>query len=83
MRGKLSLVGPPDYPVAPGNRAVDRFCGKTGLTGLVQINFRNDLTGEEIEKYNLYYARNQSLILDIEIMIKTMMMLIKKEGYNG
>lgn len=83
MRGKLSLVGPPDYPVAPGNRAVDRFYGKTGITGLVQINFRNDLTGEEIEKYNLYYARNQSLILDIEIMIKTMMMLIKKEGYNG
>ena len=30
------------------------------------------LTPDEREKYNLYYAKNQSLILDIEILIKSL-----------
>ena len=47
------------------------FLGKPGLTGLVQLNYRDDLTPEEIEKYNLYYAKNQSILLDLEILLKS------------
>jgi GT2 family glycosyltransferase len=74
--GSMSLVGPP--PPASGaslNGSVGSpvFLGKPGLTGLIQINDRADLTAEEAEKYNLYYAKNQSLLLDLEIILKTLL----------
>ncbi|MBI5020371.1 MAG: glycosyltransferase [Ignavibacteriales bacterium] len=79
MKGKLSLVGPPNYLLSSDDNKMHEYCGKYGVTGLVQLNYRNDLTIEEIENYNLYYAKNQSLILDFEILIKTITMIIKKE----
>jgi GT2 family glycosyltransferase len=68
LRGRMSLVGPP----AEGRNDRSPYLGKAGLTGLVQINSHRDLSPEEIERYNLYYAKNQSLLLDIEIMIKSL-----------
>ena len=86
LRGELSMVGPPDYfhtSSHRGSAGISLYLGKTGLTGLVQINYRDDLTTEEIEKYNLYYAKNQSLILDIEILLKTFISFMKSEKANG
>lgn len=83
MKGVLSLVGPPSYLSRSDDNKVHEYCGKYGLTGLVQLNYRNDLTNEEIEKYNLYYAKNQSLVLDLEILIKTIIMIMKKENIDG
>jgi lipopolysaccharide/colanic/teichoic acid biosynthesis glycosyltransferase len=34
--------------------------GKNGLTGLVQINFYKNLTSDEIEFYNYYYAKTKA-----------------------
>jgi len=59
------------------------YWGKYGLTGLVQLNYRDGLSLEEIEKYNLYYAKNQSFILDIEILLKTFMLFMKNENAYG
>lgn len=47
------------------------FLGKPGLCGLVQLQEKGNLTSEEISQYDLYYARNQSILLDLEIMMKT------------
>ena len=33
---------------------------------------------EEIEKYNLYYAKNQSFVLDIEILLKSLVLFMKR-----
>jgi lipopolysaccharide/colanic/teichoic acid biosynthesis glycosyltransferase len=71
----MSLVGP-----TPGRTAASRngsspypsYWGKPGLTGLLQVNYHEDLTAGEIEKYTLYYAKNQSLMLDIEILLKSL-----------
>jgi lipopolysaccharide/colanic/teichoic acid biosynthesis glycosyltransferase len=49
------------------------YLGPRGLTGLVQLHDGNDLTREERERYELYYAKNQSLLLDVEILLKTML----------
>ncbi len=49
------------------------YLGPCGLTGLVQINHRDDMTKEEIERYQLYYAKNQSIFLDIEILLKSLL----------
>jgi hypothetical protein len=73
LRGEMSVVGPPRGS-AP---AASIFLGKPGVTGLVQIHYRDELTPEEIENYNLYYAKNQSLPLDVEILVKSFLLLVK------
>jgi GT2 family glycosyltransferase/lipopolysaccharide/colanic/teichoic acid biosynthesis glycosyltransferase len=79
VSGKYSLVGPPSESVPParGKTSSERgshslFWGKPGLTGLVQLQAGRALTDEEVEQYNLYYARNQSILLDVEILLKTL-----------
>jgi hypothetical protein len=46
--------------------------GKPGLTGIVQLLGKNDLSEKEIEQYYLYYAKNQSTSLDLEILLRTL-----------
>jgi GT2 family glycosyltransferase/lipopolysaccharide/colanic/teichoic acid biosynthesis glycosyltransferase len=84
--GEMSIVGPPPDIVAStflDGKKTDVYLGKPGITGLVQINRKAELTSEEIEKYNLYYAKNQSLILDIEILLKTFFGQKQREKKNG
>lgn len=74
LRGRLSLVGLPVGDVDragkhPGNP--DEL-GPEGLTGLLQIHSREDLDPEERERYKLYYAKNQSLMLDMQIIAKSL-----------
>ncbi|HLP18252.1 MAG TPA: sugar transferase, partial [Bacteroidota bacterium] len=71
LSGSMSLVG---RDVQESGRSVHEgiFLGKPGVTGLVQIQPSRTLTNEEKERYELYYAKNQSLLLDIEIMIKAL-----------
>lgn len=77
LRGEMSLVGPPEASVSGtrnGSAASALYLGKAGITGLVHINDRDDLSAEEVEKYNVYYAKNQSLMLDIEILLKSLLL---------
>jgi hypothetical protein len=78
--GRISLVGRPlseddgrriSEPFTGDSHLSESYLGPKGLTGLVQINMRDDLEQEEIERYKLYYAKNQSLMLDIEIIVKS------------
>ncbi len=80
LRGKISFVGPPMDMGGNGetDRHSDRFLGKPGLTGLVQVRYHEDLTPDEVEKYNLYYAKNQSFMLDVEILLKSFVVLLKR-----
>jgi GT2 family glycosyltransferase len=78
--GEMSLVGPAET-MSPSQRngsVSSLYWGKPGLTGLVHLNFRDDLTSEEIERYNVYYAKNQSLMLDIEILLKSFILFMKQ-----
>ncbi|MBI2619521.1 MAG: glycosyltransferase [Ignavibacteriales bacterium] len=73
--GRRSLVGPPEEELSErlqngqGMAAVN--LGKPGLTGLIQLQGDRRLSREEQEQYHLYYARNQSVLLDLEILLKT------------
>lgn len=64
--GKLSFVGP-----RSNSYYGDLFVGKIGLTGywFTEIYDRSD--ADEETKLNIYYARNQSVWLDLEILGKT------------
>jgi lipopolysaccharide/colanic/teichoic acid biosynthesis glycosyltransferase len=75
LAGTFSLVGPPDQSTAGSDpaRRNELFLGRPGLTGLIQLQGNRALEDQEKEQYNLYYAKNQSLALDVEILLKTMM----------
>jgi GT2 family glycosyltransferase len=75
LKGNLSLVGRPlDSPDD------EVFLGKKGLTGIVQIQDSENLSHDEIERLNIFYARNQSLALDIEILIRAFLKLISNKA---
>jgi O-antigen biosynthesis protein len=73
IRGKLSFVG---RAIWDKSSIDNHYLGKSGLTGLVQINYYKNLTSYEIEYFNFYYAKNQSLALDLEIVLKTITLFI-------
>jgi len=72
FKGKLSFVG---YPVWFEAQKIQS--GKKGLTGLIQLNMNDRISDEEIDNLNLYYAKNQSLVLDVEILLKSFFSFFK------
>ena len=79
--GKKSLVGrselSPSQHASRLNGQTGLYLGKEGITGLAQLNLRGEMTNEDVENYNLYYAKNQSLLLDMEILVKTFFKLFR------
>jgi len=69
--GTLSIVGSEISEYDPRDY---RAIYKPGLTGLVQLKVREKkkaLTQQEKDYYNLYYVKNQSVITDIQILLKS------------
>ena len=64
--GKKSFVGPKSKSFYE-----DLFLGKPGLTGLWFIENVDDSDEDEMVKLDLYYAKNQNLWLDLEILGRT------------
>jgi len=73
VSGKLSFVGRAMWDTTSAGK---QFLGKNGLTGLVQINYYKNLSTDEFEYYNYYYAKNQTLALDFEIILKTISLFL-------
>ncbi|MCP4230230.1 MAG: exopolysaccharide biosynthesis polyprenyl glycosylphosphotransferase, partial [bacterium] len=80
LQGKMSLVGPrPDMPFivaeyAPWQRF--RLAVKPGITGLWQLAGRHDIPPHENIEFDFYYIQNQSILLDLVILMKTLPVLI-------
>ncbi|MBN1894459.1 glycosyltransferase [bacterium] len=72
LRGGMSLVGTEWTPCGEGVRGAGF---KPGLTGLVQVSGSRKLSQAEKEKFNLYYLKNYSFLLDLEILIKALFLL--------
>ncbi|MFA6598825.1 MAG: glycosyltransferase [Ignavibacteriaceae bacterium] len=66
VKGHLSFVGPKDSSTS------NLFLGKKGITG---IWFTDSEYEENMEKMNIFYAKNQNIWLDLEILGKTLFLL--------
>src|SRR5215831_19182526 len=82
LRGDMSLVGPrPCVPYEYENYSQyhrQRFDAVPGLTGLWQVNGKNRTTFEKMIELDIYYARNQSLWMDLKIILKTVPAIISQ-----
>jgi lipopolysaccharide/colanic/teichoic acid biosynthesis glycosyltransferase len=84
LRGEMALVGP--RPVIPyeveryPERYLPRFTVKPGLTGLWQVSGRNERTYEEMVRFDIEYARQASLLLDLRILAKTVLVVFGRQG---
>jgi len=53
---------------------------RPGITGLAQINGRTDLTYAEIMAYDLAYVDKHPFWVDVQIMLKTLGVVLRREG---
>lgn len=82
--GRMSLVGP--RPPLP--QEVDRYASlvrrrlvvKPGITGLWQVSGRSDLSWDESVRLDLLYVETWSLALDVAIMLKTVLAVLRRHG---
>lgn len=92
LRGEMSFVGPrPERPEFHERLKKEipfyeeRYLIKPGLTGWAQIKYKLDFRGglklEDIKekvKYDLYYVKNRSWLLDLGIILKTLNIVLRK-----
>jgi undecaprenyl-phosphate galactose phosphotransferase len=84
LKGEMSLVGPRPYIPREWNWLKEYSetinCVQPGITGLWQVSGRSDSSHEQRLTLDSWYVRNWNLWLDIVILIKTIYVVLKKEG---
>ncbi len=87
LRGDMSIVGPrpqlSEFVEHYTPHQLRRHEVKPGMTGLAQVNGRNNLSWEEKFDLDVQYVQTQSIALDFKIMFKTVEVMLKKEGIDS
>ena len=89
LLGQLALVGPrPELPRYVQDfaklypRYTERHREKSGMTGWAQVNgLRGDVSIGERTLYDLYYVENWSLMLDLRILLRTLVEVVRGRAY--
>lgn len=86
LRGEMSLVGPRplliQYLERYNPEQARRHNVLPGITGWAQINGRNTLTWEDKFRLDVWYVDNQSVWLDLKILILTIWKVFNREGIS-
>jgi putative colanic acid biosysnthesis UDP-glucose lipid carrier transferase len=93
LKGDMSLVGPRPHAIAHDDEYkalianyAFRHHVKPGITGLAQVNgcrgetFHLEQMKKRI-KFDLWYIDNWSLLLDLHILVRTMIVPLKRDAY--
>jgi len=84
VAGHMSFVGPrpalPEHTALYTQEQLGRLRMKPGITGLAQVNGRNNLPWSERILFDNYYIDNYSIKLDLRILMKTVVVAITRRG---
>ncbi len=90
IKGDMSLVGPrPERPEIASALAEkipgywQRLEVRPGITGLAQVRYRYDSCLEDVKhklRYDLFYIRNASFLLDLRILFDTIEHVLLSKG---
>lgn len=87
LKGEMSVVGPrpllPQYDSRYNSMQRRRLEVKPGVTGWAQVQGRNELQWEEKFNHDLWYVNHRSLALDIEIILLTILRVIRRQGIRA
>lgn len=83
LKGDMSVIGPRpllvQYLPYYTEEERHRHDVRPGLSGLAQANGRNNVTWEEKFAWDIKYVNEMSLILDINILLKTVFNVLKRD----
>ncbi len=86
VRGEMSLVGPRpllmEYLPLYTPEQARRHEVRPGITGWAQVNGRNALSWDEKFRLDVWYVDNQSLWLDLRILLRTVKKVFVREGIS-
>ncbi len=85
VRGDMALIGPRPLPHRDYNNYYEkwhynRHVGQQGATCLWQVSGRSDLDFETMCILDVYYLRNRTLRLDLEILLRTVCVVFCARG---
>jgi lipopolysaccharide/colanic/teichoic acid biosynthesis glycosyltransferase len=84
LNGTMSIVGPrPTLPYQIENYTDEqrkRLHMRPGITGLAQVNGRNNLSWTEKIEYDIKYVDSFNVWLDFKILLKTVGTVFKRDG---
>ncbi len=86
LKGEMSFVGPRpllmEYLPLYNKEQSRRHNVRPGITGWAQINGRNAIEWEDKFKLDTWYVDNQSLYLDVKILLLTILKVFKSEDVS-
>lgn len=87
LKGEMSLVGPRpllmEYLPLYSAEQYRRHEARPGVTGWAQINGRNALSWKEKFALDIWYVDNQSLLLDVKIILRTVRKVVVRDGISA
>lgn len=87
LKGDMSLIGPrpllPEYLPLYNDFQKQRHNVKPGITGWAQVNGRNAISWSQKFEYDVWYVQNISFLLDLDILVRTIKKVIKRDGINS
>ena len=87
LKGDMSIVGPRpllvQYLPLYNEEQRHRHDVRPGLTGWAQVNGRNSITWEDKFRYDVWYVRNISFVLDVKILFLTVKKVFCREGISA
>ena len=87
LKGEMSVIGPRpllvNYLPLYNKKQARRHEIRPGITGWAQVNGRNAISWEQKFEYDVWYVDNISFLLDMKILLKTIVIILKKEGIDS
>lgn len=86
LKGEMSFIGPrpdlPDHYELYSEADKKKLTVRPGVTGYAQANGRNSNSWAQRIAMDIFYIENYSLLMDVQILFKTVFSVLKQEGVN-